>query len=63
MLDLAEACAVPVGSGCRTGTCHTCASPLLDGAVACTSPPLQAPEPGRVLVCCSTSRTDVVLDR
>ncbi len=36
---------------------------LLDGSVACTSPPLQAPGPGRVLVCCSTPRTDVVLDR
>jgi ferredoxin-NADP reductase/MOSC domain-containing protein YiiM len=63
LLDLAEACAVPVGFGCRTGTCHTCESSLLDGAVSYTSPPLQAPPAGRVLVCCSTPRTDVVLDR
>ena len=33
ILELAEACDVPVRWSCRTGVCHTCETGLLDGAV------------------------------
>ncbi len=62
LLDLAEACDVPVNFGCRNGTCHTCESTLLAGAVQYTSQPLEPPPPGRVLVCCSTPGADLALD-
>jgi ferredoxin-NADP reductase/MOSC domain-containing protein YiiM/ferredoxin len=62
LLDLAEACDVPVSFGCRNGTCHTCESSLLAGAVEYTSTPLDPPPAGRVLVCCSTPSADIVLD-
>jgi ferredoxin-NADP reductase/ferredoxin len=62
LLDLAEACDVPVGFGCRNGTCHSCESTLLDGDVEYTTDPLERPPAGRVLVCCSTPSADVALD-
>jgi ferredoxin-NADP reductase/MOSC domain-containing protein YiiM/ferredoxin len=62
LLDLAEACDVPVSFGCRNGTCHTCESTLLAGAVEYPSQPLEPPPSGRVLVCCSTPGTDLALD-
>jgi hypothetical protein len=62
LLDLAEACDVPVGFGCRNGTCHSCESTLLAGDVQYTVPPLEPPPAGRVLVCCSTPSADLALD-
>jgi ferredoxin-NADP reductase/MOSC domain-containing protein YiiM/ferredoxin len=62
LLDLAESCDVPVGFGCRNGTCHSCESTLLAGEVELTTRPLQPPPAGRVLVCCSTPNTDLALD-
>jgi ferredoxin len=62
LLDFAEACDVPIGFGCRNGTCHTCESTLLAGTVNYTTDPLETPPVGRVLVCCSEPRTDLVLD-
>ena len=34
LLELAEACDVPVRWSCRTGVCHSCESGLVSGAVA-----------------------------
>ncbi|MGW5061192.1 MOSC domain-containing protein [Streptomyces sp. NPDC004096] len=62
LLDLAEACDVPTRWSCRTGVCHTCVTHLVEGDVAYTTPPLELPEPGSVLVCCSEPTTEVVLD-
>ena len=62
MLDLADACDVPVGFGCRTGVCHQCESGLVSGEVDYEPEPLEPPTVGRVLVCCSQPRTDVALD-
>jgi ferredoxin len=36
LLELAEACDVPVRWSCRTGACHTCETPMLSGAVTYT---------------------------
>ncbi|MFD7996057.1 MOSC domain-containing protein [Streptomyces mexicanus] len=62
LLDLAEACDIPTRWSCRTGVCHTCITHLVAGDVAYTNPPLELPEEGTVLVCCSRPTTEVVLD-
>jgi ferredoxin-NADP reductase/MOSC domain-containing protein YiiM len=62
LLELAEACDVPTRWSCRTGVCHTCATPLLSGAVTYSPKPLTDPAPGEVLLCCSRPESAVVLD-
>ncbi|WP_323186759.1 MOSC and FAD-binding oxidoreductase domain-containing protein [Streptomyces sp. NBC_00365] len=62
LLELAEACDVPTRWSCRTGVCHTCATPLLTGQVEYTTQPLEDPAPGEALPCCSIPTTDVLLD-
>jgi ferredoxin-NADP reductase/MOSC domain-containing protein YiiM/ferredoxin len=62
LLDLAEACDVPVGFGCRNGTCHNCESGLLAGEVDYTTEPLEPPPDGRLLVCCSRPLSELTLD-
>ncbi|MGW3820267.1 MOSC domain-containing protein [Streptomyces sp. NPDC005046] len=62
LLELAEACDVPVRWSCRTGVCHTCITPLLSGEITYTTPPLEDPAAGQALICCSRPGTDVVLD-
>lgn len=62
VLELAEACDVPVRWSCRTGVCHNCESGLVSGAVAYRPDPLDQPADGNLLVCCSQPRGDVVID-
>jgi ferredoxin len=62
LLDMAEACDVLTRWSCRTGVCHTCATPLLSGAVDYAPPPLTDPDAGEVLLCCARPEGDVVLD-
>ncbi|WP_037606100.1 MOSC and FAD-binding oxidoreductase domain-containing protein [Streptacidiphilus rugosus] len=62
LLELAEACDIPVRWSCRTGVCHNCETAALSGAVAYDPEPLDEPAPGNVLLCCSQPRTDIVLD-
>ncbi|MER6065026.1 2Fe-2S iron-sulfur cluster-binding protein [Streptomyces sp. NPDC001792] len=62
LLDLAEACDIPTRWSCRTGVCHTCITHFVAGDITYTTPPLELPEPGTVLVCCSKPTTEVVLD-
>jgi ferredoxin-NADP reductase/MOSC domain-containing protein YiiM/ferredoxin len=62
LLDLAEACDVPVGFGCRHGVCHNCESGVVAGAVTYTQDPLEQPPEGRVLVCCSRPASELALD-
>jgi len=62
ILELAEACDIPVRWSCRTGVCHTCESGLVSGAVVYGPEPLDMPAEGNVLVCCSQPTTDVVVD-
>lgn len=62
LLELAEACDVPVRWSCRTGVCHNCESGLVSGAVAYQPEPLDAPADGNVLICCARPETDVVVD-
>ena len=52
LLELAEACDVPVRWSCRTGVCHNCESGLISGAVDYKPDPLDPPAEGNVLICC-----------
>jgi ferredoxin-NADP reductase/MOSC domain-containing protein YiiM len=62
LLELAEACDVPVRWSCRTGVCHTCMTGLIGGSVTYQPEPLEKPSPGNVLVCCSQPDASVILD-
>src|SRR5499425_2224306 len=62
LLELAEACDVPVRWSCRTGVCHTCMTGLIAGSVTYHPEPLEEPAPGNVLICCSQPDSDIVLD-
>jgi ferredoxin len=62
ILELAEACDVPVRWSCRTGVCHSCESGLVSGDVVYGPEPLEKPAGGNLLVCCSQPVRDVVID-
>jgi ferredoxin-NADP reductase/MOSC domain-containing protein YiiM len=62
ILELAEACDVPVRWSCRTGVCHNCESGLIFGSVAYQPDPLDPPAQGNLLICCSQPHGDVVID-
>jgi len=62
ILDMAEACDVPVRWACRTGVCHNCESGLVSGTVVYGPEPLDKPADGNLLVCCSQPTSDVVID-
>jgi ferredoxin-NADP reductase/MOSC domain-containing protein YiiM len=62
ILELAEACDVPVRWSCRTGVCHNCESGLISGAVVYGPEPLDNPADGNLLVCCSQPLRDIVID-
>jgi ferredoxin-NADP reductase/MOSC domain-containing protein YiiM len=62
ILEMAEACDVPVRWACRTGVCHNCESGLVSGSVVYEPQPLDKPADGNLLVCCSQPTSDVVID-
>ncbi|AKV02920.1 Flavohemoprotein [Labilithrix luteola] len=62
ILELAEACDVPVRWSCRTGVCHSCESGLVSGTLLYDPEPLEPPAPGNALICCSQPEGDVVVD-
>jgi ferredoxin-NADP reductase/MOSC domain-containing protein YiiM len=62
LLELAEACDVPVRFACRTGVCHTCETGLVAGKVGYRPDPVDAPVDGNLLICCSQPEGDVVID-
>jgi ferredoxin-NADP reductase len=62
VLELAEACDVPVRWSCRTGVCHSCETGLVGGSVAYRLDPVESPADGNVLICCSQPKGDIVID-
>jgi ferredoxin-NADP reductase/MOSC domain-containing protein YiiM len=62
LLELAEACDVPVRWACRTGVCHNCETGLIAGAVDYFVESLTPPAEGNLLICCTRPRADIVLD-
>ena len=61
ILDLAEANGLSPDYSCRSGICHTCMCKLEAGEVEYVLEPLELPDPGSVLICCSKPKTDVVV--
>jgi len=62
LLELAEACDVPVKWSCRTGVCHMCECGILDGRLRYAPEPLDQPAAGNALICCSIPESQVNLD-
>ena len=62
LLELAEACEVPVQWSCRAGVCHTCESALIGGSVHYEPDPLQPPATGSLLICCSKPSGEIEID-
>jgi ferredoxin-NADP reductase/MOSC domain-containing protein YiiM len=62
LLELAEACDVPVRWSCRTGVCHTCETAVLSGTVRYAPDPVDDPADGSALICCSRPHGDLTLD-
>jgi MOSC domain-containing protein YiiM/ferredoxin-NADP reductase len=62
ILELAEACDVPVRWSCRAGVCHNCECGLVSGSVAYGPEPLDMPTEGNLLVCCARPTGDIVVD-
>jgi ferredoxin-NADP reductase/MOSC domain-containing protein YiiM len=62
LLELAEACDVPVRWSCRTGVCHTCETIVIAGDLDYSPDPVEPPPDGSALICCSRPHDDVVLD-
>jgi ferredoxin-NADP reductase/ferredoxin len=62
LLELAEACDVPVRWSCRTGVCHNCETTLIAGTVDYDPDPVEPPADGSALICCSRPHDAVVLD-
>ena len=62
LLELAEACDVPVRWSCRTGVCHNCETGLISGSVIYRPDPVEPPVEGNLLICCSQPQGDIALD-
>lgn len=62
ILELAEACDVPIRFSCRSGVCHVCVTGIISGTTTYIQRPLEAPTDGAVLICSAAPESDVVLD-
>ncbi|MGA7437185.1 MAG: MOSC and FAD-binding oxidoreductase domain-containing protein [Luteibacter sp.] len=62
LLELAEACDVPVRWSCRSGVCHSCETAVIGGNVDYTNEPPDPPADGRILICCSRPHGDLQVD-
>jgi len=62
ILELAEACDIPVRWSCRTGVCHTCECGILGGQLQYSPEPLDRPVQGNALICCATPESPIELD-
>ena len=61
LLELAEAHGLKPDFSCRSGICSTCISELLSGEISYFTEPLDPPEEGLALICCSRPCGDVTL--
>ncbi|MFJ2538209.1 pyridoxamine 5'-phosphate oxidase family protein [Pseudomonas sp. NPDC087614] len=65
LLELAESRGLHPEFSCRGGSCGTCKTRLVSGAVNYPQPPADIPEEGQVLICCAVpaqSEQPLVLD-
>ncbi len=61
ILDLAEANGLSPDYSCRSGICRTCMCKIEAGEVEYVQEPLDPPDEGSVLICCSRPKTDIVV--
>ncbi len=61
LLDFAEAQGLQPPFSCRSGICSTCLR-TVEGGVRYVIDPLDMPEPGHALICCSVPDGNVTLD-
>lgn len=62
ILDLAEHHGLSPAYSCRSGICHTCVCKLVEGEVEYIEEPLDPPDAGSVLICCSKPKSTVVIE-
>ena len=62
LLDFAEAQGLTPEFECRDGICGRCACKKIAGETTYIEPPLDSPESGKVLLCCSIPSSDVNFD-
>jgi ferredoxin len=62
ILDLAEHHGLNPDYSCRSGICRTCMCELIEGEVEYIEEPLNAPEPGCILICVSKPKSKLVLE-
>lgn len=62
ILELAEACDVPTRFSCRSGVCHTCVTPVIEGEARYRPMPLEPPPDGTLLICTAQPSESLVLD-
>ncbi|MDA9981453.1 MOSC domain-containing protein [Gammaproteobacteria bacterium] len=62
ILDLAEHHGLSPAYSCRSGICHTCICALTEGEVEYIEEPLDPPDAGYVLICCSKPRSTLVIE-
>lgn len=61
ILELAESNGLDLDYGCRMGNCTACQQALISGEIEYTDEPGGTPDEGKILICCSTPRTDIVV--
>ena len=62
ILDLAEQQGLSPEYSCRSGICRTCMCRLVEGEVEYLEEPLDPPDPGCVLICCSRPKGRLVIE-
>lgn len=62
LLDFAERHGISVDSGCRSGSCGSCETALIEGTVGYAHTPDHPIAAGRCLLCVGTPRSRLVLD-
>ncbi|QHG63666.1 pyridoxamine 5'-phosphate oxidase family protein [Pseudomonas putida] len=62
LLELAEARGLSPEFSCRGGSCGTCKTKVLSGAVHYPIPPAEMPESGTALICCAVPAQALVLE-
>lgn len=62
LLDLAEKAGLTPPFNCRAGLCNSCMALLVEGSVEYFEAPLDPPQDGALLLCCSRPTTPITLD-
>ena len=62
ILDLAGHHGLSPDFSCRSGICHTCLCEVVEGEVEYIEEPLDPPDSGRALICCSRPKSRLVID-